>query len=128
MPNKEFITGRLVNWTLSDTVLRIIVDVGVAYGSDIDKVRATLLRVAEENQDIMKTEKVVVVFKQFGNSSLNFSLRVYISSISFFIKVTNDLHCAIDKAFRQEGIEIAFPQQDIHIRSIKGRLQMDKEA
>ncbi|BBM82581.1 mechanosensitive ion channel domain-containing protein [Candidatus Uabimicrobium amorphum] len=120
VPNKEFITGRLVNWSLSDTTLRIVVDVGVAYGSDVEKVRQTLIEVAQSHPDILPDEGVTVVFNKFGDSALNFSMRVFIPNISFFLKVIHDLHMTINRTFREKGIEIAFPQRDIHVRSING--------
>ncbi|MBN2593723.1 MAG: mechanosensitive ion channel, partial [Sedimentisphaerales bacterium] len=118
VPNKEFITGRLINWTLSDNVLRREFVVGIAYGSDIAKAEQILYDVAKANPLVLTDPAPVVIFKNFGNSSLEFELRVYISGIDNYVPVWHDINCAIDTEFRKGGIEIAFPQQDLHIRSI----------
>jgi potassium efflux system protein len=117
VPNKEFITGRLINWTLSDNVLRREFVVGIAYGSDVSKAERILLEVARANPLVLEEPKPIVIFKNFGDSSLEFELRVYIAGIDNYLPVWHGINCAIDMAFRQAGIEIAFPQRDIHIRS-----------
>jgi potassium-dependent mechanosensitive channel len=125
VPNKEFMTGRLINWTLTDSVLRMDFAVGVAYGSDIEKTERLLYKVAGDNKKALKDPKPVVVFKSFGSSSLDFELRVYISGMDSYVPVWHEINCAIDRTFREAGIEIAFPQRDIHIRSISGDISMD---
>jgi potassium efflux system protein len=122
VPNKEFITNRLVNWTLSDTVLRVVVPVGIAYGSDTKLARDLLLKVGAEHSNILRAPAPQAFFLGFGESSLNFELRVFVPSFEHFVEVRNDLHMAIDEAFRKANIEIAFPQRDIHIRSIDAPL------
>jgi potassium efflux system protein len=117
VPNKEFITGRLINWTLSDNVLRREFVVGIAYGSDIVKAEKILYDVARANPLVLTDPAPVVIFKNFGDSSLEFELRVYISGIDNYVPVWHGINCAIDSEFRKAGIEIAFPQQDLHIRS-----------
>jgi potassium efflux system protein len=117
VPNKEFITGRLINWTLSDNVLRREFVVGIAYGSDIAKAEQILYNVARADPMVLKEPAPVVIFKNFGNSSLEFELRVYISGIDNYVPVWHRINCAIDTEFRKADIEIAFPQQDLHIRS-----------
>ena len=118
VPNKEFVTGRLVNWTLSDKILRVTLKVGIAYGSDTSLAEKQLRKVAAEHPRVLKDPEPVVLFHEFGESSLNFELRVYIEGISHYIQTRHDLNRAIDEAFRQAGIEIAFPQRDIHVRSV----------
>ena len=118
VPNKEFVTGRLVNWTLSDKVLRITLKVGIAYGSDTDLAEKQLRKVAAEHPLVLEDPAPVILFQDFGDSSLNFELRVYIEGISDYIQTRHDLNMAIDGAFREAGIEIAFPQRDIHVRSV----------
>ena len=122
MPNKEFITGTLINWTLSDTLVRRDFQVGIAYGSDIRKAERLLYEIAASNPRVLKDPPPVVIFKNFGTSSLDFELRVFISGMENSIPVWHGVNCAIDDAFRKAGIEIAFPQQDVHIRSIQGEL------
>ena len=117
MPNKEFITGTLINWTLSDAVVRRDFPVGIAYGSDIRKAERLLYEIAAANPAILKDPPPVVLFKGFGDSSLDFELRVFLSGMDNYIPVWHSVNCAIDDTFRKAGIEIAFPQRDLHIRS-----------
>ncbi len=117
VPNKEFITGRLLNWTLTDKVNRVVVNVGVAYGTDTDRVQELLLRVAAENPLVLKDPAPVASFEGFGDNSLNFVLRTYLAVLDHRLQVTHELHTAINNAFNAEGIEIAFPQRDLHIRT-----------
>ncbi len=119
VPNKDFITGRVLNWTLSDQFNRIVVNVGVAYGSDTEKTIENIRRVAEEHPLVVEDPKPLVTFEEFGASSLNFTLRCFIAmkDMPSRLDVVHQLHMNIDKAFREAQIEIAFPQQDIHIRS-----------
>ncbi|MFG0327592.1 MAG: mechanosensitive ion channel domain-containing protein [Phycisphaerales bacterium JB037] len=118
IPNKTFITGEVVNWTLSDPTLRLSIPVGVAYSADIRNAEATLLRVARANPIILKEPAPYVFFTQFGDSTLNFELRCFLPSVEHLVSVKHALHMAITEAFREENIEIAFPQRDLHIRSI----------
>ncbi len=125
VPNKEFITGRLINWTLSDNVLRREFVVGIAYGSDIAKAERILLDVARANPLVLEDPKPMVIFKGFGDNSLEFELRVYLTGIDNYVPVWHGINCAIDQEFRKAGIEIAFPQRDIHIRSVTRSIPID---
>ena len=118
IPNKAFITGEVINWTLTDSVLRVKINVGVSYSSDIDQVESILLKVAKKEPAVLVDPAPQVLFKKFGDSSLEFELRVFIPNIEYFIVVQNDIHNAIYKSFKKAGIEIAFPQRDLHVRSI----------
>ena len=122
IPNKEFVTGQVINWTLSDSVLRTIIPVGIAYGSDTDLAEKLLYQVAEANELVLADPKTRVIFGGFGDNSLNFELRVFVAHIDHLLNVRHQLHKAIDREFRAAGIEIAFPQRDIHIRSIQQAL------
>ncbi len=122
VPNKEFITGRLVNWTLSDTILRIVVPVGIAYGSDTKQARELLLKVAHDNPNVLDDPPPTAVFTGFGESSLDFQLRVFVPNYETYFQTIHDLHMAVDGAFRAAGIEIAFPQLDIRVQSVQGPL------
>lgn len=117
MPNKEFITGRVLNWTLSDQMNRVTIDVGVAYGSDTEKARRLLLEAATENQYILKDPPPFASFEGFGDSVLNLVLRCYLPNLENRSTVVHDLHTRIHETFREEGIDIAFPQLDLHIRT-----------
>lgn len=119
VPNKAFITSQLINWTLSDTILRLVIPVGIAYGSDTQLVYETLLEVARRNPHVLDDPAPSVLFRGFGTSSLDFQLRVYVPSMEYYRQVLHEVHMAIDAAFREAGIEIAFPQQDIHVRSFQ---------
>ena len=116
VPNKEFITGRVLNWTLSDQMNRIVVNVGVAYGSDVAKVRDLLLTIARKHELIMTDPAPMAGFEGFGDSSLNFVLRCYLTSLEHRLEVIHELHSQIHNAFQAEGIEIPFPQRDLTIR------------
>lgn len=117
VPNKEFITGRVLNWTLSDQMNRVTVNVGVAYGSDIERARELLLRAAAENPFVLKDPAPMASFEGFGDSVLNLVLRCYLPNLENRLAVTHDLHTKIHDTFRDEGIDIAFPQLDLHIRT-----------
>lgn len=118
VPNKEFITGQLVNWTLSSPVLRLTLPVGVAYGSDTAAVEKVLRDAAAENTNVLRNPEPQVVFQSFGESSLDFELRVFIDDIDRMIPTRHVLNLAIDRLCREAGIEISFPQRDLHLRSI----------
>jgi len=119
VPNKEFITGQLVNWTRSDRRARVEVAVGVAYGSDVDLVRRTLLEVAMRHPDVAREPEPQVLFTDFGDSSLNFELRVHIDYEYGRVRMGDQMRTEIDKAFREKGIVIAFPQLDLHMPSVE---------
>lgn len=117
VPNKEFVTTQLVNWTLSDSVLRVIIPVGVSYDSDVDLVVNTLLEVANGNDIVLRDPKPQAFFLEFGDSTLNFELRIHCAGIEYFIPIRHQMHMEIAKAFRSKNIEIAYPQMDLHMRS-----------
>ncbi len=117
VPNKEFITGSLINWTLTSKINRIVIPVGVAYGSDAARARDLLLEVANDHPLIMDDPAPVASFEAFADSSLNLSLRCYLPDMDNRLRTTTELHSEIDRRFKEAGIEIAFPQQDIHLRS-----------
>jgi potassium efflux system protein len=115
VPNKEFITGRLINWSLSDSIIRIKIPVGIAYGSDTELAEQLLLEAAQANPLVLKSPAPQPVFLSFGDNSLNFELRVFIKSIDDWIPMLHAMNRSIDKEFRQAGITIAFPQRDVHL-------------
>jgi potassium efflux system protein len=122
VPNKEFITGRLVNWTLSDRILRIVFRVGVAYGSDPSLVQRLLLKAGADHPSVLADPTPQALFVAFGDSTLSFELRVYVPGLEVYGAVQHELNTAIDRLFRESGIEIAFPQCDVHVRSIDAAL------
>jgi potassium efflux system protein len=115
VPNKEFISGRLLNWSLSDPVTRILLPVGVAYGCDVQKAMALMVGAAEENPMVLGDPKPIATFDGFGDNALLLTLRCFIGSVDDRLPATSDLHQAIDQKFREAGLSIAFPQRDIHL-------------
>jgi potassium efflux system protein len=115
VPNKEFIVGRLINWSLSDKRIRIRIPVGIAYGSDTKLAQELLLQAARKNPHVLSEPAVDAVFKGFGNNSLDFELRVYINGIDNWWPMLHELNVTIDNAFKEAGVAIAFPQRDVHL-------------
>jgi len=116
IPNKELITQKVTNWTLTDSITRIIIPVGIAYGSDTDKARDIMLGVLESNNRVLTTPKSNVYFLGFGESSLDFELRVYVRSVDDRFAVSHDIHTEINKTLTQKGFEIPFPQGKRRVR------------
>ncbi len=129
VPNKAFITDRLINWTLSDKVIRVVVPVGIAYGSDTQKAHRVLLEVAQANKSVLKDPLPTVLFRGFGDSTLDFELRAFVEQTrpQGWLAVSSELHMAIDQAFRENSIEIAFPQRDLHVKSLEPRVLVSRQ-
>jgi potassium efflux system protein len=117
VPNSDLVSNQVTNWTLSHRIMRIIIKVGVEYGSDVPLVMETLMECATASSKVMKMPEPQVFFLNFGESSLDFELRVWISNIDYRRVVNSELHQEIDRRFRQAGIVIAFPQRDLHLRT-----------
>jgi potassium efflux system protein len=115
VPNKEFITGRLLNWTLSDPVTRIVIPVGIAYGSDVARAIQLVQEVADEHERVLDDPPTMVAFDSFNDSSLTIVLRCFIGSMDYWRQTMSELHLAINKKFNDAGIVFAFPQRDIHL-------------
>jgi potassium efflux system protein len=115
VPNKEFITGRLLNWSLSDQVTRIIISVGVAYGSDVDQAMALITETAQENPHVLSNPPPFTGFEGFGDNSLNLNLRCFIDSIDYRLSTISELHQSINRKLNAAGIVIAYPQRDLHL-------------
>jgi potassium efflux system protein len=116
IPNKKFITDDVMNWTLSDQMARMILKIGVAYESDTKLVQDTLLSVAQQHPLVLRTPAPEVVFGSFGDSTLDFELRVIVPRRDLFPKVQHQLNMAINEAFREKSIEVAFPQREIRVK------------
>jgi len=117
LPNRSLITREVTNWTRGDTINRLVISIGVAYGSDIEKVSEILMQIACEDPDVLQDPAPSVVFMQHGESSLDFNLRVFIPSPSFIMVLRDRLNKRINREFEKHGIEIPFPQRDLHIKS-----------
>ncbi|WP_425396590.1 mechanosensitive ion channel domain-containing protein [Aeoliella sp.] len=118
VPNKDLVTERLLNWTLSDQMNRIVIEVGVAYGSDPDRAMEVLREVVQAHSEVLEDPMPVITFEGFGDSTLNLMARCYLPSLERRVFTISELHSSINKRFNEEGIEIAFPQRDLHIRSM----------
>lgn len=121
VPNSDLISNQVTNWMLRDMSGRIRVPVGVAYGSDTDKVKQILTDIALAQDFVIKDDpdrKIRVMFLNFGDSSLNFELRCHIKDVDKSMLARSDINFAIDKAFRENNIEIPFPQRDLHFKNL----------
>lgn len=117
VPNKAFITERVVNWALTSSMTRLVISVGVAYGSDLELVKRLLLQAAEENEAVLKDPAPAAYFLTFGASTLDHELRVYVGQLSDRIRTIDALNRRIDELFMANNIEIAFNQLDIFIKN-----------
>ncbi len=117
IPNSDFISQQVTNWSFKDPRMRRQVDVGVAYGSDIELVRRTLLDIAAHIPAILKYPRPDVLFMDHADSALLFRLRFW-THVDNYYSTSTDVRFELDRRFRELGIEIAFPQRDLHIRSV----------
>jgi potassium efflux system protein len=115
VPNKEFISNRLLNWTLSDPMTRVVITVGAAYGSDIERALARVTEAATEHPAVLAEPPPLVTFEGFGDSSLDIILRAYLPSGDLRLRTMSELRTAIYRKFAEDGITIAFPQRDVHL-------------
>jgi len=116
IPNSEFISAQVTNWSFKDMRIRRKISVGVAYGSDIQQVRETLLKVADNVPRVLKYPKPDVLFSDFGDSALMFTLRIW-TMVDEVLATETDVRFELNRLFRELNIEIAFPQLDIHMRT-----------
>jgi small-conductance mechanosensitive channel len=118
VPNSDLVSNQVTNWTLSDRKSRITLPVGVAYGSDVTLVMRTLLEAVKDNPLVLKIPDPQVVFSGFGESSLDFRLMVWITDVNSRLRAQTEILQEIDRRFRELGIEIPFPQRDLHLRTV----------
>lgn len=121
VPNSELISTQVTNWMLRDPMGRVIVPIGVAYGTDVERLRELLLQIASEHplvvQDGAKVSPPKVLFRGFGDSSLDFELRAFIREVDRRLDTLSEMNFAIERRLREAGIQIPFPQRDLHLRS-----------
>ncbi len=117
VPNSEFIANQVTNWSYGDKKVRLNVEVGVSYSSDLDTVLRSIREVADENDSVLAEPEPQVHFMSFGDSSWNLVLRCWISDPKAHRKIRSEINCALVRNFRKNGIEIPFPQRDLHLRS-----------
>jgi small-conductance mechanosensitive channel len=118
VPNGNLISSEVINWTLSDRQRRLDVPVGVAYGSPVKQVMEVLANVAIQHPDILESPAPRVLFRNFGDSSLDFELRCWTAHFEQFRRVKSDLTVGIEAALNEAGIVIPFPQRDLHIKTV----------
>jgi small-conductance mechanosensitive channel len=123
VPNSKLVSQRLINWSYGDPRARISIPVSVAYGSNIDLVTATLLKAAEDVENVLRDPAPKVQFLKFGDWSLDFRLLVWTNRPRLHTQIRSDINYRIEKLFRQEGIEIPFPQTELRLRG--GALHLD---
>ncbi|MEM9621899.1 MAG: mechanosensitive ion channel domain-containing protein [Pseudomonadota bacterium] len=115
VPNKEFITGRLLNWSLSDSQTRLVIPVGIAYGSDVEKALDMLRNIVTSHPNTLEDPEPLIVFENFGDNALELSARCFVDALEHRLRTMTDLRTAINTAFADAGIVIAYPQRDIHL-------------
>jgi small-conductance mechanosensitive channel len=115
VPNSDLIAGKLVNWTHRDPTVRREIAVGVAYGSETELVRSILLEAAAGHPRVLRDPAPSVLFQNFGESSLDFKLFFWVDDVSAALTAMSDIRFAIDRRFREEGIDIPFPQREVRI-------------
>jgi small-conductance mechanosensitive channel len=119
VPNSEFITNRVINWTANDPKVRFALKVGVSYASDPQKVKTILLDIAVAHPDVLHEPRPEVIFDDLGDNSLNFLLRIWTAKeLGNPQALKSDLYFSIFESFRKHGIEMPFPQRDLHLRSV----------
>ena len=118
VPNRNFITDRFVNWTLTDAITRLTLEVGVAHGTDLDRALGLMQEIALENPKVLRDPAPAVVFKRFGESAIDLELQVHARDLLHRVDLRHELNGAIYRAFREAGIEIPFPQRDLHLRTL----------
>jgi potassium efflux system protein len=119
VPNKEFITNRLLNWSLSDQTTRIILSIGIAYGSNVRQAMQLLQEAARENRNVLDDPAPSVIFESFGDNSLGLLLRAFVDSVDLRYPTLSALNEAINDKFNAAGIVIAFPQRDLHLDTVR---------
>ncbi|MGZ8189691.1 MAG: mechanosensitive ion channel domain-containing protein [Methylococcaceae bacterium] len=118
VPNKTFITSQLVNWTLTDAITRLVIQIGIAYDSDVELAHKVMVDTVKSTPQILEEPAPSVMCVGFGDSSLKFTIYFYVSEMAHRVPVTHDLHMRLVNALRDHNIQIPFPQRDIHVRSV----------
>lgn len=128
VPNSEFVASRLINWTRNSRTVRKEIKIGVAYGSDTAVVMRILLATANANSNVLKYPPPSVNFADFGASTLDFSLSFWVRDYDVGTSTASDIRLEIEKEFRKQRIEVAFPQLDVHIKDIAPRLKSPRPS
>ena len=125
VPNSVLVAEKVTNWSLTSTLCRVAIPVGVAYGSDVPMVLSILVEAGKENAAVLDDPAPSPLFRGFGDSSLDFELRVWIADVRDRFRVRSEICQYIDRRFREEGVEIPFPQRDLHLRSVDTEIIRD---
>jgi potassium efflux system protein len=118
IPNKDLVTGRLLNWTLSDATNRMIIDVGVAYGTDTTRACQILREICLNHPNVLKDPEPTAFFEIIGDSTLQLKVRLFLASLEMRLPTRHDLLTAIHLRFAQEKIEMSYPTRELHIKSM----------
>lgn len=121
VPNAEFVSSRLINWTRNSRSVRLQVDVGVAYGTSTELVMRIMRDIAKSHPSILKYPEPVVLFTAFGDSTLNFALRFWVQDYDVGVSTSSDIRLSMEREFRAHNIEVAFPQLDVHVKQMPPR-------
>jgi small-conductance mechanosensitive channel len=123
VPNADLIAQKVTNWTFTSKVVRVNLPVGVAYGSPLEKVLEILNKAALEHPEVLSQPEPNTIFEKFGNSSIDFTLRFWVHSVDERLRIRTEVAVIVDNMFRENGITIPFPQQDLHLCSVENELQ-----
>ncbi len=126
VPNKNFNTSQLTNWTLSDPIVRVVMRIAIAHGSDTELAHRVMLETAQSDSMVLKEPRPTVYFMEVGESSLNFDVRVYVKNMDDYMPTMHRFHMAVVDALSENGIVIPFPQRDIHVRSAQALAGLEK--
>jgi potassium efflux system protein len=121
VPNKTFITGQLINWSLTDTITRVTLKLGVDYGSDLELVRSLLLKAAHENPRVLKDPAPIVYFLSFGESTLDHELRMHVRDLGDRNPVVDEINRFINREFKKQHINISFRQMEVYLKNMQGQ-------
>lgn len=127
VPNKEFITGTILNWTLSSPVTRMVFPVGIAYGSDVERAREILLEIARAQPELLTEPAPSAVFENFGSSTLDLSLRCFVGKPEHRLELTHRINSLINERFNAAGIEMSFQHHEIHLKSVAPSIRLALE-
>ena len=127
VPNAEFVSSRLINWTRNSRSVRLQVDVGVAYGTSTELVMSIMRDIAKGHPSILKYPEPVVLFSAFGDSTLNFALRFWVQDYDVGVSTSSDIRLSMEREFRAHNIEVAFPQLDVHVKQMPPRAMTPRD-
>ncbi|MGH8475621.1 MAG: mechanosensitive ion channel domain-containing protein, partial [Methylococcales bacterium] len=117
VPNKTFITDQLINWTRTDNITRLLIPIGIGYRSDTELAQKIMTDIVRSHPRVMKEPESSVFFVGFGDSSLNFEIRLFVKDFNDRLPLIHDLHMQMNREFNKHGVQIPFPQRDMHLRS-----------